>query len=332
MINYILKISFASPWWFLSAMIIPLLIFWYIKRHKQEFSSIKFPTTNIDIPKNFKTNIIHLPFILRMIALAFISLALARPQISISKDNVDVEGIDIMMAMDISGSMLAEDFKPNRLEAAKKVATDFIKNRPNDCIGLVIYGGEAFTQCPVTIDHNVLISLFEEIKSGDLKDGTAIGDGLATAVDRLRYSEAISKVVILLTDGVNNSGFIDPLTAAEIAKIYGVRVYTIGVGSKGKAPYPVQTVFGIDYQYLDAEINEDLLQKIATKTDGKYFRATDNQSLENIYSEIDKMEKSKINITTYTNNKDIFIYALYFALVFLLIDAIIRYTVLKSIP
>lgn len=332
MINYILNINFASPWWFLSAALIPLLVFWYIKRHKEEFSSIKFPATDFDIPKNFKTKIIHLPFILKMISLAFITLAMTRPQISISKDNVDVEGIDIMMAIDVSGSMLAEDFKPNRLEAAKKVAIDFIKNRPNDCIGLVVYGGDAFTQCPVTIDHNVLISLFEEIKSGDLKDGTAIGDGLATAVDRLRYSEAISKVVILLTDGVNNSGFIDPITAAEIAKLYGVRVYTIGVGSKGKAPYPFQTAFGVDYQYVDVEINEDLLQEIATMTDGKYFRATNNQSLEDIYSEIDTMEKSKINITTYTNNKDVFIYTLYFALAFLLIDAIIRYTILKSIP
>ncbi len=332
MINYILKISFASPWWFLSAVAIPLLVFWYIKRNKHEFSSIKFPSSGIDIPRNFKTSITHLPFVLKMLALAFITLALARPQISVSKDNVDVEGIDIMMAIDVSGSMLAEDFKPNRLEAAKTVAIEFIRNRPNDCVGLVVYGGDAFTQCPVTIDHDVLISLFEEIKSGDLKNGTAIGDGLATAVDRLRYSEAISKVVILLTDGVNNSGFIDPITAAEIAKIYGVRVYTIGVGSKGKAPYPFQTAFGVDYQYVKVEINEDLLQEIASMTGGKYFRATNNQSLKDIYAEIDEMEKSKISITTYTNNKDIFIYALYFALALLLIDAIIRYTILRSIP
>jgi Ca-activated chloride channel family protein len=266
-----------------------------------------------------------------MLAMAFIIMAMARPQFRISKENLDVEGIDIMMAVDISGSMLAEDFKPNRIEAAKELGINFIKERPTDCIGLVIYAGEAFTQCPITIDHNVLTQLFEEVSSGDLKDGTAIGDGLATAVDRLRYSNAVSKVVILLTDGVNNSGFIDPLTAAEIAKIYGIRVYTIGVGTKGKAPYPFQSPFGTDYQYVEVEINEDLLNEIANMTGGKYYRATDNKSLEAIYEEIDKLEKSKINITTFTNNKDIFSYFLYIAFVLLGIQFLLKYTYLKSV-
>lgn len=332
MIAYILKISFASPWWFLSALSIPLLIFWYIKRHKKQYASVRFPSIDFYKDRSLKVKLIHLPFILKMLALAFIITAMARPQTSVSKENVDVEGIDIMMAMDISGSMLAEDFRPNRLGAAKEVAVDFIKNRPNDCIGLVIYGGEAFTQCPITIDHDVLIELFDEVESGDLKDGTAIGDGLATAVDRLRYSEAISKVVILLTDGVNNSGFVDPITAAEIAKIYGVRVYTIGVGTMGKAPYPFPTAFGVDYQYVDVEINEELLQNIAEMTDGKYFRATDNASLKEIYEEIDQLEKSKINLTTFTNNKDIFRYALYLALILLVLDIVLRYTIFRTIP
>ncbi len=323
---------FASPWWFLSGIILPLLVLWYIKRHKKQEAFIKFSKTNFSIAnKSLKTRLIHLPFILSMLAMAFIIMAMARPQFRISKENLDVEGIDIMMAVDISGSMLAEDFKPNRIEAAKELGINFIKERPTDCIGLVIYAGEAFTQCPITIDHNVLTQLFEEVSSGDLKDGTAIGDGLATAVDRLRYSNAVSKVVILLTDGVNNSGFIDPLTAAEIAKIYGIRVYTIGVGTKGKAPYPFQSPFGTDYQYVEVEINEDLLNEIANMTGGKYFRATDNKSLEAIYEEIDKLEKSKINITTFTNNKDIFSYFLYIAFVLLGIQFLLKYTYLKSV-
>ncbi len=325
-------IIFASPWWFLSGIILPFLVFWYIKRHKKQEAYIKFSSSKFkNLKKSLKIRLIHFPFILSLLAMVFIIMAMARPQLRISKENLDVEGIDIMMAVDISGSMLAEDFKPNRIEAAKELGINFIKERPSDCIGLVIYAGEAFTQCPITIDHNVLTQLFEEVSSGDLKDGTAIGDGLATAVDRLRYSNAVSKVVILLTDGVNNSGFIDPLTAAEIAKIYGVRVYTIGVGTKGKAPYPFQSPFGTDYQYVDVEINEDLLNEIAHMTGGKYFRATDNTSLEKIYQEIDALEKSKINITSYTNYKDVYIYLLYLAFLLMGIQFLLKYTYLKSV-
>lgn len=237
-------------------------------------------------------------FVLRILAFALLVMAMARPQSSLNEENITTEGIDIVLAIDVSTSMLAEDFKPNRIEAAKMTAMDFIDGRPTDRIGLVIFGGESFTQCPITTDQAVLKNQLKNIKEGLVEDGTAIGMGLATAVNRLKNSEAKSKTIILLTDGVNNAGFIDPLTAAEVARPFGIRVYTIGVGTMGMAPYPVQTPWGIQYQNVEVQIDEELLKKIAEMTDGKYFRATNNNKLREIYKEIDRLEKTKIEVTS----------------------------------
>jgi Ca-activated chloride channel family protein len=276
--------------------------------------------------------LIHLPFVLRMLAASLLIVVLARPQSSSSWQDVTTEGIDIVMAIDISGSMLAEDLKPNRLEASKKVAQTFIGNRPNDRLGLVIFAGESFTQCPLTTDHSVILNLFNDVKSGMLEDGTAIGMGLATSVKRLKDSEAISKVVILLTDGDNNSGSIAPATAAEIAKEFGVRVYTIGVGTRGLAPMPYPDAFGrMRYQDVEVKINEELLTRIADMTDGKYFRATDNESLEAVYKEIDELERSKIDVTEYRKRKEEFLPFAIAALLLLACEVLLRQTVLRSI-
>lgn len=271
-------------------------------------------------------------FVIRLLALALLIIALARPQSHSSKQDVSVTGIDIVLATDISGSMLAEDFKPNRLESAKDVASDFIEGRPNDRIGLVVFSGESFTQCPLTSDHSVLINLFRDVKSGMIDDGTALGDGLATAVDRLRNSKAVSKVVILLTDGVNNMGSLDPMSAAEIAKLYKIRIYTIGVGTMGMAPYPVQTPFGIQYQEMEVNIDEPLLKNIAGLTNGKYFRATNKQKLAGTYKEIDQMEKSKIDVTEFRKKKEEFLPFALLALVLLIAEGTLRNTVFKTIP
>ena len=228
--------------------------------------------------------------------------------------------------------MLAEDFKPNRIEAAKRVASDFIDGRPNDRIGLVIFAGESFTQCPLTLDHAVVINLLKEVKSGMIEDGTAIGMGLATAVSRLKESKARSRVIVLLTDGVNNRGFIDPLTAAGIAQSSGIRVYTIGVGTTGMAPYPVQTPFGVQYQNIPAEIDAALLQKIADETGGKYFRATDNRTLKDIYAEIDRLEKTKIEVTQFHRHREEFYQAAMLAGFFLLLEVLFSQTVFRKIP
>jgi len=276
--------------------------------------------------------LIHLPFILKMLALALLIVAIARPQTSSKRQDVSVEGIDIVMALDVSTSMLAQDLKPDRLEASKKVAIDFIKQRPNDRIGLVVFAGEAFTQCPLTTDHTVLDNLFKDVKSGMIEDGTAIGDGLATAISRLKDSQAISKVIILLTDGVSNMGALDASSAAEIAKIYGIRVYTIGVGSLGTAPYPVQTPFGIQTKQMEVKIDEPLLKQIAAMTDGKYFRATSNKKLQEIYAAIDKLEKSKIDVTVFSKKSEEFhIWALAALIIFLLM-IVLKYTWLKNLP
>jgi Ca-activated chloride channel family protein len=257
-------------------------------------------------------------------------VALARPQSSLSWQNSTTEGIDIIIASDISGSMLAEDFKPNRLEAGKQIAIDFIKGRPDDRIGLVIFSGESFTQCPLTIDHSVLINLFADVRNGMITDGTAIGMGLATAVNRLRTSQAKSKVIILLTDGSNNAGSIPPITAAEIARQFGVRVYTVGLGTNGFAPYPVQTPAGIQYQKMPVVIDEGTLSKIASLTGGKYFRATNNETLKNIYEQIDKLEKAKIDVTQYHKKTELFLPWAIIALAFLSLEFILKNTLFKG--
>ncbi len=248
----------------------------------------------------------HLPFVLRTAALCLIIVALARPRSSTQMEKVDTEGIDIVFAMDVSTSMLARDFNPDRLSAAKDIAIEFIAQRPSDRMGIVVFAGESYTQCPLTTDRATLINLMKEVQTDLIEDGTAIGNGLATAVARMKDSDAKSRVVILLTDGVNNMGEIDPATAAEIAKTYGIRVYTIGVGANGEAPYPVQTPWGIEIRRVPVEIDEALLKQIADGTGGRYFRATDNTKLQEIYAEIGQMEKTRTTVDSFPVYKDLF--------------------------
>ena len=295
-------ITFANPWCLLLLLIIPAIIAYYIYNRKRLTAEIRFSSTKVfqEMPKNYKHYLRYLPLALHLLALAALIIAIARPQKSDSWSNQTTEGIDIVMSVDISSSMLAEDLKPNRLRAAKKVATEFISSRRNDNIGLVVFAGESFTQCPLTINHAELINLLNGIESGMIEDGTAIGSGLATAVNRIKDSKAKSKVIILLTDGSNNRGQIAPSTAGEIAKSFGIRVYTIGVGTRGMAPYPFQTPYGVQYQDVEVDIDEESLKNIAETTGGEYFRATDTKSLSSIYREIDKLEKTKIEVKEFS--------------------------------
>jgi Ca-activated chloride channel family protein len=281
--------------------------------------------------KSFRNWLRHVLFALRAAAIALLIIVAARPQKTDKFQDISTEGIDIIFALDISGSMLARDFKPDRLEASKNVATEFISGRPYDRLGLVVFSGESFTQCPLTTDHAVLINLLRELQSGMIEDGTAIGNGLATAVNRIKDSEAKSKVIILLTDGVNNRGEIAPATAADIARTYGIRVYTIGVGSMGTAPYPVQTPYGVQYQNMPVEIDEAILREISEKTGGRYFRATDNNKLVQVYSEIDKMEKSKIDVRQFTRREEKFIIPAAIAFALLALEILLRLTIYKNI-
>jgi len=327
-------IVFANPYFLLLLVLVPLIVLWYMFKINRSYPELTIPTTKSieNKKKTIRQKLIHLPIILRLLALTALFVAMARPQSSNNTQDITVEGIDIVIAQDISGSMLAEDFKPNRLEAAKEVAEEFINDRPNDRMGLVAISGESFTQCPLTTNHASLLGLLSQLRSGMIDDGTALGDGLATAVNRLRYSKAISKVVILLTDGINNRGSIDPMSAAEIAKLYGVRVYTIGVGSLGKAPYPFDTPYGIQYQTIDVQIDEPLLKNIAEMTNGKYFRAVNKAKLQEIYKEIDKLEKAKIDVMEYRHKKEEYFLLALFALVLLMFEFVFRNTLLKKIP
>ena len=321
-----------SEFFYLLAIPLAILI-WYVIKHKNTSSAILFSNTeSINTNPTLKQRLRHLPYLLKIIASALLIIAIARPQSSTNWEESTTEGIDIVLAMDISGSMLAQDLKPDRLEASKNVAMDFISKRINDRVALVIFAGESFTQCPLTTDHNVLINLFKDVKSGMIDDGTAIGMGLATAVNRLKDSEAISKVINLLTDGVNNSGMVPPLTAAEIAEKFDIRVYTIGVGTEGFAPYPFQTPFGIQYQEVEVKIDEKTLQDIATLTDGKYFRATNNNSLKEIYKDIDVLEKSKIEVTEFHKRSEEFLPFSLWALALLFLGFLLQTTYLKQIP
>ncbi|NTW23893.1 MAG: VWA domain-containing protein [Lentimicrobium sp.] len=326
--------KFANPEVFYLLLLIPAAIVWYWLKGSDTRAKLQISDYSAFLGKSQSMKIYfhHLQFVLKVLAFALLIVALARPQSTLSRQSVSVEGIDIVLAMDISGSMLAEDFKPNRLEAAKEVAQDFIKGRPGDRIGLVVFSGESFTQCPLTTDHPVLLNLFDELKSGMIEDGTAIGDGLATAVNRLKESQAISKVIILLTDGENNRGFIDPQSAAEIAKVFGLRVYTIGVGTIGTAPYPVPTPFGIQYQQMEVRIDEPLMKQIAEMTNGKYFRATNKQKLKEIYSEIDKLEKSKVDVTEFRRKKEEYKPYALAALILLMLDFVLGITVFRKFP
>ena len=273
----------------------------------------------------------HLPFLLRTIALVMIIIAIARPRSSTKMDKIDTEGIDIVLAMDVSTSMLARDFTPDRISAAKDIAIEFISQRPSDRMGIVVFAGESYTQCPLTTDRATLINLMKEIETGLIEDGTAIGNGLATAVARMQNSDAKSRVVILLTDGVNKSGEITPQTAADIAKTYGIRVYTIGVGANGTAPYPVMTPWGVQMQNVEVEIDENLLKNIAETTGGRYFRATDNTKLSEIYSEINKMEKPRTTIDSFPIYKELFTGFALIALACLLLEVLISF-ILRRLP
>ena len=274
----------------------------------------------------------HLPFVLRTFALVMIVLAVARPRSSGTVEKIDTEGIDIILAMDVSTSMLARDLTPDRISASKDIAIEFISQRPSDRMGIVVFAGESFTQCPLTTDRATLINLMKEVQTDLIEDGTAIGNGLATAIARMKDSDAKSRVVILLTDGVNNRGEISPQMAAEIAKTYGVRVYTIGVGKEGMAPYPVMTPWGVELQQVQVEIDEDLLSQIAQSTGGRYFRATDNMKLAEIYGEINKMEKAKTTIDSFPVYEEKFgIFAL-LALIALLSELFMNWFVIRRLP
>jgi Ca-activated chloride channel family protein len=335
MIYYLKSLSFAQPYWFLLLAIIPVFVFLYFARRNKQKASIQLSNTawlDHNPIKTLRQRLMFLPFVLRMLAFIFLIVVMARPQSALQRKKVNIEGIDIIMALDVSGSMRAMDLKPNRLEAAKEVAQTFIDSRPNDRIGLVIFSGEAFTQCPLTTDHKVLKDLFKPIHSGMIEDGTAIGDGLATAINRIKDSEAISKVLILLTDGVQNRGSIDPVSAAEIAKAYGIRIYTIGLGSKGTAPMPVQSAFGEQIINVPVQIDEEILKKVAKETDGKYFRATSNRNLEKVYQEIDQLEKSKIDVDIFQNKYEEYLPFALIALGLFLLEILLRLSIFRTKP
>lgn len=329
-----MNIQFLHPQYFLLLLLLIPMIGWYVWRQRNMNASLQISSLRAfsAIGKSKKIYLRHLPFALRVLAVTMLIFALARPQSSNKLRTSTTEGIDIVISLDVSTSMLAMDFNPNRLEAAKEVAINFISGRPNDRIGLVIFAAESFTQCPLTIDHAVLVNLFRDIQTGMLEDGTAIGDGLATAVNRIKDSESKSKVIILLSDGENNRGQIAPLTAAEIASTFGVRVYTIGVGTIGTAPFPINTVFGQQVQNMEVKIDEKMLKEIASITGGHYFRATDKNKLEEIYQEIDAMEKTKTEVQEYTKKSEEFLIFGLLALIFLISEIVLRNTVLRTIP
>jgi len=326
-------LRFADPYFLFLLLLIPILVFWYIRRRKGgtlRFSYLGFVK---EVHHSSSERARHILFVLRMLVLSFLILAFSRPQSGIKGEEVITQGIDIILAMDISSSMLAEDIKPNRVEASKEVASGFVKGRKNDRIGMVVFAGEAYTQCPLTIDYGIILGFLDEIHVGMIEDGTAIGMGLATAVNRLRTSEAKSKVIILLTDGQNNRGEIDPVTAAQAAQAFDIRIYTIGAGTKGTAMYPIDDpFFGRRYVPMQVDIDEETLMKIADMTGGEYFRATNRGQLESIYKEIDKMEKTKISVNEYTQYSELFFYLVGIAGLLLLGEIILAHTRFRKIP
>jgi Ca-activated chloride channel family protein len=330
--DYFTNIEFTQPYVFVLFALIPVLIFWYVKTNNRRSSFVQVSTTAAKGMGTWKTTFRHLPFICRLFCFAFLITALANPQTKNEEKNAEGEGIDIVLCIDVSGSMTAQDLTPNRLEAAKNVAIDFVNRRPTDRIGIVIFSGESFTQCPLTTDKAVLIQAIQNIHSGLLEDGTAIGSGLSTSVDRLRTSKTTSKIVVLLTDGENNGGLIDPKTAKEIAKAFGIKVYTIGVGTDGLAPQPVQTVLGVQMQSVKVSIDEKLLKQMGDETGGRYFRAKYNYGLSEIYTTIDALEKSKVEITTTTRVTDKFLPFAIGAALFLLLEILLRYLVFRKFP
>ena len=326
-------ITFAEPLFLYLLLIIPAMIAFYVLKQHKASASVRMPGLQpfAKSGTTFRNYLRHVLLAIRVIALTLLIIIIARPQSTDNFQDVSTEGIDIVLTLDISGSMLARDFKPDRLEASKNVATEFISGRPYDRMGLVVFSGESFTQCPLTTDHAVLINLMRDIQSGMIEDGTAIGMGLATAVNRIKDSEAKSKVIILLTDGVNNRGEIAPATAAGIAKTYGIRVYTIGVGTQGMAPYPVQTPFGVQYQNMPVEIDEAILKEIAKTTGGRYFRAIDNDKLIQVYAEIDKLEKSKIDVRQYSRREEKYLIPAIVVFCLFVLEMLVRNTIFKNL-
>lgn len=336
MLSYVKDIQFAEKQWFWLFLIIPFMVAWYLYKLKTYEGELHYSSFNLlqGTKPSLKAKFRHMLFVLRLLCLCSLILAIARPQSRSSWKDTKTEGIDIVVSLDVSLSMLAKDFKPNRLEVAKEVLSDFIDARPNDKIGLVIFGGEAFTQCPLTTDHKIIKNMFQDIKAGMLDQGTAIGLGLADGVARVKDSKAKSKVVILISDGVSNVGEIAPLTAAEIAKTFGIRVYCIGVGSKGKALQPVALYPNgqMEYDYVDVDIDEPTMTQIANMTGGKYFRATDRESLENTYKEIDTLEKTIISEKSFTNKAEHFLPLAIAAAICLLAEFLLKRFVFHTIP
>ncbi len=328
------EIEFLNPELLYLLFVVPFLLLWQFFRNRKRNAPIIWSSGYLIEKKwNWKVILKHTLWVTRCIAMAAIIIAIARPQTTeVSTETLSKKGIDIVIAMDVSTSMLAEDFKPNRLQAAKQVAHDFITGRPTDRFGLVIYAGESFTQCPLTTDHKVVKNLLKDVKDGLIEDGTAIGMGLATSVSRLKESKAESKVIILLTDGENNSGFIDPMTAVELAEEYRVKVYTVGVGSYGTAPYPTTDMWGRNtYANVQVKIDEELLINIAEATGGMYFRANSKDKLEQIYEQIETLEKTELEELKYYNYQEKFELFALIALVLLFFEFVLQYTLLKTI-
>ncbi|MDD5087226.1 MAG: VWA domain-containing protein [bacterium] len=326
--------TFAYPHLFWLLLILPLMVYVHFWRETQRLSDFRYPTISRmrGLNRTWRVRLRHLPFFLRLAATALLIVALARPQMFDKEVKRNVEGIDIILGIDTSTSMAAEDLKPNRIEAAKQVAVDFVEGRLTDRIGIVPFAAQSFTQCPLTTDYSVVVSLLEDLHMGMVEDGTAIGMALATALNRLRESEAKSKVVILLTDGQNNRGEIDPVTAAQAAQALGIRVYTVGVGTRGEAPYPVETVFGKRYQNVPVNIDEDMLQEIARLSGGKYFRATNNRALRDIYSEIDRLERTRVSVEEYRRVAEMFGPWLLAALLLIMLDVLSAATIVRKVP
>ena len=329
------NIEFAYPAFFYGLIVLPLMVLWYLWRGRRGTAAMRLSGfENLDERVgSSRIWLRHVLLLLRLAVVALLVVVLARPQSSNRWEQVTTEGIDVVMCMDVSGSMRAMDFKPNRLEASKNVGIEFVNARQDDRFGLVVFAGESFTQCPMTTDRAVVVNFLKEIEFGVIEDGTAIGMGLATAVNRIKDSKAISKVIILLTDGVNNRGDVGPVTAAEIAASFGIRVYTIGVGSQGNAPIPVQDMFGRTVtRNMPVEIDEEVLRQIAEKTDGAYFRATDNNKLREIYQEIDQLEKTRLDVKHFSKKKEEYFPFLLAAMLLLLVEILMRYTVFRIIP
>lgn len=328
--------EFKNPIFFILLLALIPYIVWYVMKYKRSLPSLKVPETvkYRKAPKSFRLYLFHVPFLLRLALFTLVVCLLARPQSKHTWSDTDVEGIDIMLAVDVSTSMLAQDFKPNRVEALKVIAQQFIQKRPNDNIGLTIFAGEAYTQCPLTTDHAVLMNLYSSVDCnmaarGIIDDGTAIGDGIMNSILRLKDSQAKSKVIILLTDGVNNSGNISPTTAAEIAQKYGIRIYTIGIGTTGMAPYPLPTGSTV---MLPVEIDEPTMNKISKETGGRYFRAQKNADLSAVYADIDKMERTKFSVKEFSKRNELFEPYALAAFIVLLLEILLRYIVLKRLP